>query len=259
MSRIPLEESEIPEPSSADEFSQIPLELAEVLKKKVVGPCSNSVEVTCVPPIPQFSKSDLEREQRADESLSRAWSEAESGSTVWLIENDLLFRIGKCDGVDTKLLVIPSTLQALVLDFLHVRAGHQGVNKTLSLAKSRYFWVGMDKEIRDFVNSCEACRLSKPPSRKMVVPRGSFIASRPGEVVSVDFTVLDKSVSGIENVLVITDVHSRYTVCVATKDQKAKTVAEVLVRDWIRTFGLMNRIHSDNGRSFENKIIQELC
>ena len=259
LSRVPLSESDVPEPSSADEFSQIPLELAEVLKKKVVEPCSNAIEVSCVPPIPRFSKSDLETEQKADGSLKHAWSEVENGSTAWVVEDNLLFRVGKCEGVDTKLLVIPSSLQSLVLDFIHTRAGHQGGNKTLSLAKSRYFWVGMDKMIKDFVSSCEACRLSKPPTRKMVVPRGSFIASRPGEVVSIDFTVLDKSANGIENVLVITDVHSRYTVCVATKDQKAKTVAEVLIKDWIRIFGLMNRIHSDNGRSFENEIIQELC
>ena len=261
LSRLPVPESDVPEVSTADEFTHIPLELAEVLRKRFADSRSFSVDasVVCVPPIPEFSKDDLRKEQALDVSLFHAFSEARKGSPLWFLEDGLLFRLGKCEGVDSKLLVIPSSLQSVVLDFLHTRAGHQGVNKTLSLSKSRYFWFSMDKAIRDFVQNCDVCRESKPPPRKMVVPRGSFIASRPGEVVCCDFTVLDKASDGTENVLVLTDVHSRFTVCVPTKDQRAKTVADALAKEWIYRFGLMSRLHSDRGRSFENLIVEELC
>ena len=106
---------------------------------------------------------------------------------------------------------------------------------------------------------CDVCHESKPPPRKMVVPRGAFTVSRPNEVVCLDFTVLDPASDGTENVLVITDAHSHFTVAVPTKDQKAVTVARVLMKEWIFRFGLMSRLHSDRGLSFENKVIQELC
>ena len=257
LSRMPLTEENPPDPSSAEEFARVPLELAEALKKRAVDCCN--VSVVCVPPIPGFTKADLKTEQRADLGITSAFTEAENGSLVWVIEDGLLFRIGKCEGIESKLLVIPASLQSMVLEFLHNRAGHQGINKTMGLAKSRYYWYGMDKSIKDYVKNCDTCRLVKPPSRKMVVPRGSFLASRPGEVLCIDFTVLDKAANGIENVLVLTDVHSRFTVCVPCKDQKAKTVADILVKEWIQKFGLFLRLHSDNGRSFDNQVIKELC
>ena len=79
------------------------------------------------------------------------------------------------------------------------------------------------------------------------------------EVVALDYTVLDKASNGLENALVITDIFSKWVVVVATKDQKASTVARVLVREWFSRFGPPLRIHSDRGRDFESKVVRSLC
>ena len=44
-----------------------------------------------------------------------------------------------------------------------------------------------------------------------------------------------------------------------TRDQTAKTVSRVLVRECIQKLGIPERLHSDQGKSFENNIIFELC
>ena len=44
-----------------------------------------------------------------------------------------------------------------------------------------------------------------------------------------------------------------------TKDQQARTVAEILVNRVFSRFGLAIVIHSDQGRNFENHIMQEVC
>ncbi len=61
------------------------------------------------------------------------------------------------------------------------------------------------------------------------------------------------------NVLVLTDVFTTFTQAIPCKDQKAKTVAQVLVKDWFVRFGVPRRLHSDQGRNFESTIIRELC
>ncbi len=71
--------------------------------------------------------------------------------------------------------------------------------------------------------------------------------------------MLEPSRSGVENVLVITDVFSKYTLAVPTRDQRAETVAQTLVTEWFYMFGVPGRLHSDQGRNFESFLIRQLC
>ncbi|KAL1258000.1 hypothetical protein QQF64_011244 [Cirrhinus molitorella] len=88
---------------------------------------------------------------------------------------------------------------------------------------------------------------------------GHLLASRPNEILAIDFTLLEPSQSGLENVLVMTDVFTKYTVAVPTRDQRAETVARVLLGEWFYKFGVPARVHSDQGRSLESSLIQQLC
>lgn len=65
-----------------------------------------------------------------------------------------------------------------------------------------------------------------------------LLASRLNEIVALDFTVLEPSHSGQENVLVMMDVFNKFTVAIPTRDQQAETVARVLVGEWFYKFGV---------------------
>ncbi len=127
-------------------------------------------------------------------------------------------------------------MRKLILGELHDKLGHQGMERTSALCRKRVYWVGMSKDIEDWCRKCERCVIAKGPSPSIEPPIGSFLASRPLDVLAIDYTMLEKSTRGDENVLVATDLYTKYTKCVVTKDQKAVTVARALVKHWFLVY-----------------------
>ena len=57
----------------------------------------------------------------------------------------------------------------------------------------------------------------------------------------------------------MTDAFTKFSVEVTTNNQQALTVAKALVERWFHMYGIPSRIHSDQGKSFDNKIVDALC
>lgn len=156
-------------------------------------------------------------------------------------------------------LLVPQVLRETMLNLTHDRWGHQGVDRTVNLLRDRCYWPGMSGELRLYIKKCYRCTMSKVPTPAICPPQRHLLAFRPQEIVAVDFLKLDKGRGGYEDVLVITDVFSKYCQAVPCRDQTALTVAKALRDSWFTHYGIPGRIHSDQGRSFENAIILELC
>ena len=171
----------------------------------------------------------------------------------------ILYRRYNDNGEDMSQLVIPESLKSFVLQQLHDATGHQGRERTTALIRSRFYWPTMNHDIAQWCEKCTRCFTAKEAVPKIRARMCNLLANQPRDILATDFTLLEKSSSGLENVLVVTDVFSKYTVAIPTKDQKARTVAKILVNEWFLKLGIPRRIHSDQGRSFENKVIEELC
>lgn len=156
-------------------------------------------------------------------------------------------------------LLLPQCLHQELLRGLHDQHGHQGVRRTTDLVRQRCYWPGMGAEIEKYCQNCQRCVLSKAVQPRVKTYQGVLLASQPLDVLAVDFTLLESATDGRENVLVMTDVFSKYTQAIPTKDQSASTVAKVLVDCWFYRFGVPKRIHSDQGRNFESALIAQLC
>ncbi|KAK3109186.1 hypothetical protein FSP39_024820 [Pinctada imbricata] len=116
----------------------------------------------------------------------------------------------------------------------------------------------MFEDVKTYCKKCERCAIAKTPPPKVHTSMGHLSATEPLELIAVDFTVLERA-QGLENVLVITDVFTKWTIAVPTRDQTAQTVAKVLVKELFYKFGICKRLHSDQGKCFEAEIIQQLC
>ena len=152
-------------------------------------------------------------------------------------------------------LVLPASMRKRVVIAMHDDMGHQGYDRTMQLLQSRVYWPGMWAEVKQHLDNCARCVIARPENVK--TPIGHLSASRPLEVVAIDFTKMDMASDGTEDVLVLTDVFTKYAQAVPTRNQQASTVAKVLI-DWFAKFGVPERIHSDRGRCFEAEVVMEL-
>ena len=155
--------------------------------------------------------------------------------------------------------VIPSSLVPQVLMLAHDQNGHQGAERTLQFLRRRCYWPRMTSDTQDYCASCNRCQVAKTPPVKFSQTTGHLISTAPLELVAIDFTKLERASDGREDVLVCTDVFTKWTIAAPTRDQTARTVARVLLREWIPHYGVPLRLHSDQGRSFDAEIVRCLC
>ncbi|XP_028853388.1 LOW QUALITY PROTEIN: uncharacterized protein LOC114800338 [Denticeps clupeoides] len=108
------------------------------------------------------------------------------------------------------------------------------------------------------LNSLELIKAQKQDPVVGAAPLNQIVSSGPMDLVCMDFLTLEPDSKGLGNILVITDHFTRYAQAFATRNQKAGTVARVLVDKYFVHYGLPARIHSDQGRDFESRLIREL-
>ena len=110
-----------------------------------------------------------------------------------------------------------------------------------------------------WLSNCEWCIVAKGDYTEPKTLQGSLVSHQPLELLCIDFTKVDVSKGGKENILVLTDAFSKYSQAFVTSNQKSLTVAKLLVEKWFSVFGIPSHLHSDQGRSFDNEIISHLC
>ncbi|CAI5693109.1 unnamed protein product [Oreochromis niloticus] len=177
-----------------------------------------------------------------------------------VLNNGVLYRVSRdqISGSRRLQFVVPDSLKAEVLRGIHDDAGHQGQFRSLDLARKRFFWLNLGRDVRDHVRGCQRCVVRKTIEPEGRAPLVSVSSSRLLELVCTDFWSAEASHNKSVDVLVITDHFTGWAQAFPCKDQSAKQVARLLWDRYFCVFGFPERIHSDQGANFESQLISEL-
>lgn len=174
------------------------------------------------------------------------------------LRQGVIYRKGRIQDEECWQLVLPVQFRKMALQGIHDEAGHPGRDRTVSLLRERFFWPQMAAHAEEWVKCCERCIRRKSPVN-VRAPLVGIQTTQPMELVCIDYLTLEESKGGYSNVLVITDHYTRYAQAYPTRNQLAETTARVLFEEFFVHYGFPQRIHSDQGRNFESRIIKSLC
>ena len=150
-----------------------------------------------------------------------------------------------------------------ILDAYHLSetAGHPGMSKMIAELKKNYYFNNMTSKVRKYVNQCLTCRKVKASRQHispMVIPK---LPKSPFELIATDVygPILSSDPDEYNNILVITDYFSGFTIMKAIKDPTSEQVAQAIVYDLILTFGRIPKvILSDNASYFGSKLMSQV-
>ena len=178
--------------------------------------------------------------------------------------NDVLYlrRISHNDSGDTYLLLVPGKLKTDVLRIFHsnVMAGHFGVTKTTNKIKEKFYWYRMREDIRNYISTCNQCNKAKSLKPKPQATLKSYLAGNPMDRIAMDILgPLPKTKQGNKYILVIGDHFTRWMEAYPIPEQTSKIIAEKLVKEFMARFGIPLEVHSDQGKNFDCKLINDIC
>ena len=183
----------------------------------------------------------------------------------YIMIDDLLFHIFTPTGSKPSAqaqLVIPQNLKVHFLRLHHDSelGAHVGNNKMLSIMRLKYYWIGMTRDIREYVLSCPKCQEVKSTTGAIVPPLTMReITPHPFHTLVID-TVgpLPKS-SGFEHLVCVTDQYSKFVIAWPVRNLTAISLVRKFHEKIICVWGAPRRLVSDNGSAFASALFEELC
>ena len=158
-------------------------------------------------------------------------------------------------------LAVPQELRTFLLEDAHsgLLAGHLSEKRVYNRLRRDYWWPGMRGEIRKHCRSCLTCATRKGTGRATRPPLQPIPVGGPFHTIGVDILKLPQTYDGNQYVVVFLDYLTKWVEAFPIQDQKAETVARLLVEEVVCRYGAPERLLSDRGSNFMSELIAEVC
>ena len=198
---------------------------------------------------------DILKANRTASELSRARKLGQQNKAGYSLEDGLLKKHGR--------LVVAKPVRTDLITASHstLATAHPGKGKTRKLIKERYYWLGMDADIDQFVSNCHACRRSKVPRDKTPgLLRPLPVPDRPWQHISMDFKDMPPDQNGMNMVCVFVDRLGKRPISVpCNKSVDARVMAQLYMIHVHKYYGPATTIVSDRGPQFISAFWDEFC
>ena len=138
--------------------------------------------------------------------------------------------------------------------------GHGEQQKTVELVTRNYWWPGVTKEVKRYVEGCDQCQRMK--NRVEILAgklRPNEVLEKPWQHISVDFIMKLPVSRGHDSILVVCDRFSKMSHFVATTEKTtAKGLANLFRDNMWKLHGLLESMISDRGLQFVAGLTKKL-
>ena len=146
----------------------------------------------------------------------------------------------------------------MILVETHDKMGHQGNSRTYSLSKQQYYWKGMAKDVKDYIQRCPACQQEK--ARVQSYPlHMTEIPDQPFDKIAMDLvTDFTESNKGNKHILTIIDLLMGWPEAIPIPNKSADTITKAFIRHYLPRHLCPRFMLLDNGTEFKNQIFDRV-
>ena len=157
----------------------------------------------------------------------------------FVLLGSLIFKFVTTPDKEASVLVIPEICMDKIIALYHTSlfAGHQVVVKTYLMMKGKFFIPNLMHYLRSFIKGYHICQLSrsdKLPTRQLQ-PQ-IYLNYRPMSKLSMDLTVMPRSMKGHKFILCIIDEMMNYLIMVPIYHSRSEEVGEAHIEHVISNF-----------------------
>ena len=181
------------------------------------------------------------------------------------VQEDIVIR-DYCDetgNLQYRQALLPNYLVSELLQSLHGTANkHPGISMMLVEIRQKYYYPGIAKIVKKWVQACETCMKDKRTKNPSITKELNNLPEwdlGPEDALQIDLLPNLPPSGGYENIITALDVFSRYLFAYPVTDASASSTAKVLIDIMTRHAYLPTTLITDKGTAFTSRLVEEIA